>query len=237
MIELFTDGLQLKFNNIAKYDGKNIKKAVSYFVIVILSVSLVVLINQYTKINFDLFEKQIAEISISIEDNHISDPNLIERLPEINQGISDTGFEIDKSGLTIDNVGLVSYEILNGFSGNQSSSFLKEMLFSGEADLKGIVFVTLYLNRLPYILVAIITLFILQYILKKNIVKQVLSKREAMQMTISLVTLPSLGYLCLKAVGLKESMALFIFVSAFVLINFFYSRQFVVSTEKENERL
>ena len=235
MIELFTDGLQLKFNNIANYDGKNIKKAVSYFIIIILSVSLIVLVNQYTKINFDSFKKQISEVSIAVEDNKVRNPNLVEQLPEVNQRISDTGFKIDESGLIIENVGLVSYEVLNGFSGKSSSTSLKETLFSGETDLKGIVFVTLYLNRLPYIFVAIVTLFILQHLLKKNVVKQVLSKRQSLQMTIPLVTLPSVGYLCLKTIGLKESMALFIFVSAFVLINFFYSRQLTVSAEKENE--
>ena len=51
-------------------------------------------------------------------------------------------------------------------------------------------------------------------------------------MTVSLLTLPALVYLCLRVAGIKDAMALFIFVAVSVMISFLYSRQLNVGEQE-----
>jgi len=43
MLELFTNGLQFKFNEISRYQGKNQIKPLSYLLILVLGLSLILI--------------------------------------------------------------------------------------------------------------------------------------------------------------------------------------------------
>lgn len=234
MLEMFTDGLQLKFSNISKYDGKNRMKPISYLLVLVLGISLILLGYQYSQIKISPFEAQMAQAGVQVKNNKVTATK--EELSEWNQTAPSTGVELTQAGLTIKNVGEVSFDVLTDFSGQkEEGESLAELLKKSSSDLYGIIFLTLYLKTLPFILLAIIGVMLLSRLLKRNVVSRDLSKGEAFQMAVSLSTIPALAYLCLRAADLKDSMTLFIFVAVLVMINFFYSRQVNLGFSKEDD--
>ncbi len=231
MLELFTNGLQFKFNEIACYQGKKRGKTLSYLLILVLGLSLILIGFQFSQIKLDAFVQGATSAEIKLSDNQVA-TNISEK---DNLGIlaQETGITIEKTDLNIKNVGSISYELLRNFSdNNEKVTDLGQLVKAGRNDLLGITFLTLYLKTLPFIIVALLATVVLSQLLKKNVIQRQLSSSQALTMTVSLLTLPAFAYFCLRAAGLKDAMALFIFVTVFVMISFFYSRQLNIGEQE-----
>ncbi|MFR0705143.1 hypothetical protein [Enterococcus sp.] len=168
---------------------------------------------------------------IKISDNQVltplSDKNSLDNLSQ------ETGITIEKTGLNIKNVGSINYELLRNLSDNtEPAADLGQLVKAGHNDLMNITFLTLYLKTLPFIIVSLLTEVILSQLLKKSVTQRQLTNGQALTMTVSLLTLPALVYLCLRVAGIKDAMALFIFVAVSVMISFLYSRQLNVGEQE-----
>lgn len=231
MLELFTNGLQFKFNEISRYQGKNQIKPLSYLLILVLGLSLILIGFQASQVNLGAFGREIMSAKIKISDNQVltplSDKNSLDNLSQ------ETGITIEKTGLNIKNVGSINYELLRNLSDNtEPAADLGQLVKAGHNDLMNITFLTLYLKTLPFIIMSLLTEVILSQLLKKSVTQRQLTNGQALTMTVSLLTLPALVYLCLRVAGIKDAMALFIFVAVSVMISFLYSRQLNVGEQE-----
>lgn len=233
MLELFTNGLQLRFDSIGTYQGKNRPKTISYLLILIFGISLVLLAFQFTQIKLPAFQEALVQEDLQLSNQQL--PLDASEAAKLQVLAEKTGIKAGEKGLDVKNVGEISYALLADISNSQEQQ-LGSLLEKGQRDLMGTIFLTLYLKRLPFILVSLLSTLILSKLLKRNVVEKQLSNGQALTMTVSLLSIPALAYLCLRGVGLNEAMALFIFVMIFVLINFFLMRQINLKGEVNHEK-
>ena len=187
MLELFTNGLQFKFNEISRYQGKNQSKPLSYLLILVLGLSLILIGFQASQVNLGAFGREIMSAKIKISDNQVltplSDKNSLDNLSQ------ETGITIEKTGLNIKNVGSINYELLRNLSDNtEPAADLGQLVKAGHNDLMNITFLTLYLKTLPFIIVSLLTEVILSQLLKKSVTQRQLTNGQALTMTVSLLT-------------------------------------------------
>ncbi len=231
MLELFTNGLQFKFNEIARYQGKSRGKTFSYLLILVLGLSLILIVFQFNQIKLDAFNQGVTTAEIKLLDNQVAIN--ISKMDNLDILAQETGITIEKTDLNIRNVGSISYELLRDFSDNNEKIIeLGRLVRAGQSDLLGVTFLTLYLKTLPFIIVSLLSTVVLSQLLKKNVIQRQLANGQALTMTVSLLTLPAFAYFCLRVAGLKDAMALFIFIAVFVMISFFYSRQLNIEEQE-----
>lgn len=232
MLELFTDGLQLKITKIATYKGKQKLRSLAYMLLLLLGISLLLLTYQFKQIKLAAFETAVGQTSIAIQENTLVATKIdLAKLAPTN---TELGIGIGKHGLLIKNVGEISFAVLRDFSGSKDPQIaLVDLLKKGQSDLKNVIFLTLYLRTLPFILLTLVSLMIVSYLLKKQVTQRQLTTSQAFEMVLALTTIPSILYFCLRAAGLSNAIALFIFLTTLVLLNFYYGRQ-LNSPEKED---
>lgn len=222
MIDLFVNGLQLDFKKINKYTNKQNSKVFSYIVILLIGISLLILVHQYQSLDLDGFMDVVDEQPVLVNNGKLVIAE--ERLENINQIGRNTGITIEEDGLLVRHLGIISYDLLRDVLNQPNEFDLIQALRNKEKALNNYFFFSLYLKSLIFIIWGFILVFVMVSVLRHSSWHRYITKSEALAMNSSLLTLPALAYLVLKVLDLRNSFALFLFTTFYVLIVFFFSR-------------
>ncbi|WP_125604906.1 hypothetical protein [Lapidilactobacillus bayanensis] len=231
MIELFTNGMQLKVSEIKKYDGQNLARVYLYLILMFICISMVLLLHDFNQIKLSNFSKNITNEQLVIKNYQLNKTD--GEFTELNRDLKKTGITLSGENLKIQNIGNMTYHMLADTVQIKGDFQLIDAIKVGKGRLLSLWFLTLYLKTFPFIITGIITFILTSLILTRDPALQ--NRRKAIEMNASLISLPAFIYLILKATGLRNTMALFIFVTVYVLIAFYYTRMLHVTPIKEDK--
>lgn len=221
MIDLFVNSVQLNVKKTADYRNNKLSKFISYLILLILSLSMLVLFYNLSQIKLDEFLTLTADSKIQLIDTQLQENPAV---AEINQQSAYTGITMSEDHLQIRNVGAFPYETLQDVTQYSSHAFLYDVLNDSQGTLRSLMFITLYLKTIPFILAAIFLVGIMSYLFYRTLKNTGYDYKEAFKICTSLLTLPAIAYTAVRVVGLREATALFFFSMAYIILVFYASR-------------
>lgn len=221
MVDLFVSSVQLDLKKIADYSNDKLITFVSYLILLILSLSMLVLFYNIGQIKLDEFLVLTEDSDIQLTGTQILETTAVE---QVNQQNSYTGITIEEGHLTMRNVGAFSYETLQEVTHYQSQAFLHDVLKESQGILKNLIFITLYLKTIPFILLAVFLVTVMSFHFHRTLKDAGFNYKKSFKICTLLLTLPAIAYAGVKVVGFREATALFFFSIFYIILVFYGSR-------------